>query len=102
MTVLWLKAVRGSLFIAAMALAIVPLAVLLDLSSGGTGYGLCPRGLAGCDTPYTAGPELAAVLGIGLFALAGAVRFVSRLIRRIERHRQIEEATARYGVAAIE
>ncbi len=98
MHVWWLKVVRGVLFALAAGLAIVPLLVLLDLSSGGTGYGLCPRGLSGCDTPYTAAPELAAVLGIGLFALAGGVRLVSRVIRRIERQRQIEDAMARYGV----
>jgi len=102
MTMLWLKVVRGALFMAAMMLAVVPLAVLVDLSSGGTGYGLCPRGLAGCDTPYTAGPELAVILGVGLFALAGGVRFISRVIRRIERHRQIEEATSAYGPAPSE
>jgi len=94
MNVWWLKMVRGMLFVFAMAVAIVPLGVLLDLSSGGTGYGLCPRGLAGCDTPYTAGPELAAGLGIALFILAGGVRFISLFIRRVERARQLEEATA--------
>ena len=99
MNVWWLKVLRGSLFIAAMALAIVPLAVLLDLSSGGTGYGLCSQGLAGCDTPYTAGPELAAVLGVGLFALAAGVRFISRIIRRFERQRQIDEVLTRFGHA---
>ena len=87
--------VRGMLFLAAMAVAIVPLGVLLDLSSGGTGYGLCPRGLAGCDTPYTAGPELAVGLGIALFVLAAGVRFISRFIRRVERALQLEDATAR-------
>jgi hypothetical protein len=101
MNVWWLKVLRGSLFIAAMALAVVPLAVLLDLSSGGTGYGLCSRGLAGCDTPYTAGPELAAILGIGLFALAGGVRLISRMIRRHERQEQIDDVMTRLGVPPI-
>jgi hypothetical protein len=96
MNVWWLKMIRGLLFVAAMLVAIVPLIVLLDLSSGGTGYGLCPRGLAGCDTPYTAGPELAAGLGIGLFILAGGVRVISRVIRRIERSLQLEEVARRF------
>lgn len=87
--------IRGILFLAAMAVAVVPLLLLLDLSSGGTGYGLCPRGLTGCDTPYTAGPELAAGLGVVLFVLAAGVRFISRVIRRIERSLQLEQAADR-------
>jgi len=98
MQVWWLKVVRGVLLVAALAVAIIPLAVLLNLSSGGTGFGLCPDGLSGCDTPYSAGPELAAVLGIGLFVLAAGVRIVSRVIRRIERSKQIDDAMARFGV----
>lgn len=95
MNVWWLKMIRGILFLAAMAVAVVPLLLLLDLSSGGTGYGLCPRGLTGCDTPYTAGPELAAGLGVVLFVLAAGVRFISRVIRRIERSLQLEQAADR-------
>ena len=98
MHVWWLKVVRGALLVGALGVAIIPLAVLLSLSSGGTGFGLCPDGLAGCDTPYSAGPELAAVLGILLFALAGGVRVISRIIRRIERSKQISDTMARFGV----
>ena len=98
MHVWWLKVVRGALLVGALGVAIIPLAVLLSLSSGGTGFGLCPDGLAGCDTPYSAGPELAAVLGIALFALAGGVRIISRIIRRIERSKQISDTMARFGV----
>jgi len=95
MSVFWLRAIRLGLILAALAVAAVPLIVLLDLSAGGTGWGLCPRGLAGCDTPYTAGPELAAGLAMAMFALIAGVRIVSRLIRRVEREQQLAEARRR-------
>ncbi len=80
------------MILAALAVATVPLVVLLDLSSGGSGWGLCPRGLAGCDTPYTAGPELAAGLALAMFALIAGIRILSRFIRKVERDRQIAQA----------
>lgn len=95
MNAFWLRVVRMALILAALGVAAIPLVVLLDLSSGGSGWGLCPRGLAGCDTPYTAGPELASALAIAMFVLIGAVRMVSRLIRRIEREQQVGEAAKR-------
>jgi hypothetical protein len=95
MSVFWLRAIRLGLILSALAVATVPLVVLLDLSAGGTGWGLCPRGLAGCDTPYTAGPELASGLAIAMFALIAGIRVVSRLIRRVERDQQLSEAQRR-------
>lgn len=85
MSVFWLRVVLGALLLAIVAVAAVPLLVLLDLASGGTGWGLCPGGLSGCRTTYTAGPELAAALVVALFALVAAVRFTMRSIRRMER-----------------
>ena len=85
MSVFWLRVVLGALLLAIVAVAAIPLLVLLDLASGGTGWGLCPTGLSGCSTTYTAGPELAATLVIALFVLVAAVRFIMRAIRRMER-----------------
>jgi len=98
MSVFWIRAIRLGMILAALAVTAVPLVVLLDLSSGGSGWGLCPRGLAGCDTPYTAGPELAAGLALALFALLAGIRILSRLIRRIEREHQLAEAQRRLAV----
>lgn len=69
--------------LAAVAVATVPLLVLVDLLGGGTGYGLCPGGLEGCDKPYSAGPELAILLALSLFGLVLGIRLFMRLARRL-------------------
>ncbi|MDX1450331.1 MAG: hypothetical protein R3246_14875, partial [Acidimicrobiia bacterium] len=45
-----------------IGIAAVPLFVLIDLRSGGDGWGLCPGGLENCDSSYFDAPELAAAL----------------------------------------
>jgi len=77
-----LRLVRLVLVVAAVALAAVPLFVLLDLARGGTGFGLCPGGIARCRNPYTAAPELSAALTLGLFVILAALRIVNRMWRR--------------------
>ncbi len=69
--------------LAAVAVAAVPLLVLLDLVGGGTGYGLCPAGLELCDKPYSTGPELAVVLALSLFALVLGMRLLMKLARKL-------------------
>jgi hypothetical protein len=73
----------------------VPLLVLLDLASGGTGYGLCGDGLTDCATGYASGPELAVGLALLLFGLIATLRVMMRIVRRMERRREIAEATRR-------
>jgi hypothetical protein len=84
MTIFWLRVVVAALLFGILFVAAVPLFLLLDLTAGGTGRGLCPNGLAGCETPYTAGPELAAILIIAMFVLVAGVRFAMRTIRKLE------------------
>jgi hypothetical protein len=81
----WLKLAIFILVILAIGLAAMPLLVLLDLMSGGTGFGLCSDGLTSCRRQYTSGPELAAILTVGLMAVVAAIRMVSRLSRRLNR-----------------
>jgi hypothetical protein len=95
MTVFWLRFIIAVLLLAVVAVAAVPLLVLLDLASGGTGYGLCGSGLAGCENGYAAGPELAVGLALLLFGLIATLRLVMRIVRRMERRREIAEATRR-------
>jgi uncharacterized RDD family membrane protein YckC len=57
------------LIVAIAAVALVPMLVLIDLVSGGDGWGLCPDGLVGCRSSYFDGPELAAGLSILVFVL---------------------------------
>jgi hypothetical protein len=81
------RLVRAVLVVAAVILAAVPLFVLLDLAQGGTGYGLCPGGVTRCRNPYTAAPELSALLTIGLIVVLGGLRITNRTLRRLQRPR---------------
>ena len=55
-----------------MAVALVPMLVLLDLAGGGDGWGLCRGGLTSCRAAYFEGPELLAALAVVLFLLRDA------------------------------
>src|SRR3970040_1275696 len=55
------------LAVAAIGIAVVPILVMVDLLEGGTGWGLCPGGLEGCESPYTAPFEFLVILGVGVF-----------------------------------
>jgi hypothetical protein len=80
--VVWLRLLAVVLVAAAVTVAVVPLMVLLDLVRGGNGYGLCPDGLVGCRTRYTAGPELIAGLTVALLLIVAAIRALMRAVRR--------------------
>ena len=80
------RALRVVLILGAVVLAAFPLFVLFDLANGGTGYGLCPRGVQSCRNPYTAAPELMTALTVGLLAVLGGFRLTTRLSRRFARH----------------
>lgn len=79
-----LRVVIGFLVAAIVAIAAVPLFVLRDLASGGSGWGLCPDGLDGCSTSYFAGFELLAWLAGALVAVAALLRVTVKLLRRVE------------------
>ncbi|RPI20479.1 MAG: hypothetical protein EHM57_07980 [Actinobacteria bacterium] len=72
------------LLVAAAAVAVVPALVLFDLVNGGTGWGLCANGLAGCDPGYFAGPELFAVLAVALFILLGLAAMLLKVLQHLE------------------
>lgn len=75
----WLRIVVAVLALGALAVAAVPLAVLVDLSSGGTGYGLCPQGLADCTLGYGRAIELSMYLALGLFAFVLLIRLAVKV-----------------------
>jgi hypothetical protein len=79
-----LRIVIGLLVAAAVAVAIVPALVIMDLNSGGTGWGLCSEGIAGCRGSYFAGFEMLAVGALALFVLLGFIRAAILLLRRVE------------------
>lgn len=70
--------------VAAVAIATVPLLVLIDLLGGGTGFGLCPGGIQDCDKPFSTGAELVIILAVGLFAVVGGIRILARMARRMQ------------------
>lgn len=82
-----IRLVRAVLIVSAVALAAVPLFVLLDLAQGGTGYGLCPGGVTRCRNPYTAAPELSTLLTLGLIVVLGGLRITNRTLRRAQQPR---------------
>lgn len=68
----------------AVAIAAVPILVLIDLLGGGTGYGLCPTGLETCDKPYSTAAEFAVLLTVALGATVLGIRLLMRLARRMQ------------------
>ena len=70
---------------AIVVVALLPLAVLLDLAGGGDGLGICAGGLGECRTSYFDGPELLATLVIVLFLLLIALRAALHVRSIIER-----------------
>lgn len=85
---LLVRLIRMVLILAAVGLAAVPLLVMLDLASGGSGYGLCPGGIAECRNPYTAAPELSITLTVTLMVVLGGLRVANRADRRFQRQRR--------------
>jgi hypothetical protein len=91
----FLRALIVGLIGAAIAVALVPLMVLLDLRRGGTGWGLCPEGLGGCRTSYFDGFELIGWLFAAMFILLGMIAACVRILRYLE-HREGDRAPMLY------
>lgn len=69
---------------AAIAVALIPLMVLVDLHNGGTGWGLCHDGLGDCHNSYFAGFELIGWIFGALFILLGMIAMCVRILRYLE------------------
>lgn len=79
-----LRAVIVGLIGAAIAVALIPLMVLLDLRRGGSGWGLCGEGLGECRNSYFAGFELIGWIFAALFILLGMIAMCVRILRYLE------------------
>lgn len=77
-----LRALVGVAVILIVAIGAVPLLILLDLSGGGTGWGMCEDGLDSCRVGGFRGGRLAALLMVGLFAIMALLRFVVWIANR--------------------
>ena len=82
-----LRVLIGVLIAAAVGIALVPLAVLLDLHEGGTGWGLCEAGVEGCSNSYFAGFEMLGWLAIALAAIVGLIALCVRAMRWLDRRK---------------
>lgn len=84
MSVIFIRVAILVLGVMAVAIATVPILVLIDLLGGGSGFGLCPGGLQQCEKPYSTGAELIILLSIGLFAVVAGIRILARMARRLQ------------------
>ncbi len=92
-----LRIVVAVLLAAIVAVALVPMLVLLDLAGGGDGWGLCRGGLNSCRAAYFEGPELLAVLAVVLFLLVMLLRLAFLGRRRLEARRESMSRGERFG-----
>jgi hypothetical protein len=79
-----LRAIIVALIGAAIAVALIPLMVLLDLHRGGTGWGMCASGLSDCRNSYFAGLEFIGWIFGALFIILGMIAMVVRILRYLE------------------
>lgn len=94
-----LRLVIGALIAVAIGIALIPLAVLLDLHEGGTGWGLCSGGLAGCRNSYFAGFEFVAYILGSLFLVLAAIQVIVKLLRWLERREAEKQGRSTAGMA---
>jgi hypothetical protein len=74
-----------------IAVALLPMIVLLDLAGGGTGLGICEGGLGSCRTSYFDGPELAGMLVLVILLLVLVLRALLRVRDAVEHHQNDSE-----------
>ena len=79
-----LRAIIAILIAACIGVALIPLAVLLDLRRGGSGWGLCTDGLGECRNSYFAGFELIGWIFAALFILLGMIAMCVKILRYLE------------------
>ena len=98
---LLLRVIVGSLIAAIVSIAAIPIFVLRDLNSGGTGWGLCPDGIGDCFTSYFAGFELVAFLLAAVFVVLGLLRVAIKTLHyaehRYDRRRSLRVAPSAAG-----
>ena len=86
-----IRLIIAALLSAIVFVALVPMAVLLDLASGGDGFGICEGGgLGDCTTSYFDAFELLGGLTVLIFLLLMLLRMTmhaQRMVDARERHR---------------
>ncbi len=77
---------------AIIGVSMVPLLVLRDLNSGGTGLGLCDGAVGGCTNSYFAGFELVAALLLTLFLLVALLQLARKALRWSEHKYDVRQS----------
>ena len=77
-----------ALSVLGVAIAALPLLILIDLASGGAGYGVCPDGIENCPRPFSAGAELVIILVAVLAVVVLAIRMLMRMARSHQRRQE--------------
>ncbi len=95
-----LRILIGTLIVALVGIAMVPLLVLRDLTSGGSGWGLCGDGVRQCSTSYFTGLELVAMLLAALFVVLILLRAATRGLRWVEHQEDRTRTVDARGAAA--
>jgi uncharacterized membrane protein YhaH (DUF805 family) len=95
--VIAIRVVIGLIIAAMVAVALVPMLVLLDLAGGGDGWGLCEGGLSSCRAAYFEGPELLAMLVVLLFLLLMLLRLALYVRRVLQARRSSVSGGERLG-----
>lgn len=83
---LMLRLLFFAVVFAAVVVAAVPTFILVNLSNGGDGFGLCAAGLGRCEFSYVQPVELATALVLVLIVLVALIRVGVHLSRRLREH----------------
>jgi hypothetical protein len=93
-----IRIVIGLIITAIVAVAMVPMFVLIDMAAGGDGLGICPDGIGSCGTSYFDGPELVAWLLALIFLLMMLLRAALHMQRLLdERRSKVDRDSTRRG-----
>ena len=96
--VVGLRIAIGAVVIAIVGAAATPLLVLRDLSSGGTGWGLCDGGVGACDKSYFSAFEIVAGLILVLAVLLGVLAILLRALRIVQKRQAMKAAGVPMGI----
>ena len=93
-----LRIAIGVVVAAIVAVAALPLFVLRDLSSGGTGFGLCEGGVGACENSYFSGFEIVVGLVVAIAVLLAGLALLWRALRIVQKRQAMKAAGVPMGI----
>lgn len=85
-----LRIVVVSIVLAIVAVGAIPLVILLDLTNGGTGWGLCEDGLGSCRVGAFSGLRLGGILVVVIFMLLAFLRAIVFIAGRLSHPQDLD------------